>query len=69
MRVSFELAAGSSVQQRFTCGCSQGTEEEGSSYPAGAGLGCKAGDAERESTSRSRRCTEVEDLVSRDRNH
>lgn len=49
----------------FTCGHSRGKEEEGSSWPAEAGSGCKAGVAEREGTSRSRRCMEVEDLNSR----
>lgn len=39
------------------------------SYLAGAESGCKAGDAEREGTSRSRRCTVVEDLRAGDRKH
>lgn len=46
----------------FTCGRSQGKEEEGSSWPAEAESGCKAAGAAREGTSRSRRCMEVEDL-------
>lgn len=46
----------------FTCGCSRGTEEAGSSSPAEAESGCKAGGASREGTSHSRRCMEVEDL-------
>lgn len=48
--------------QGFTCECSQGKEEVGSSWPAEAELGCKVGDAAMEGTSHSRRCTEVEDL-------
>lgn len=51
--------------QGFTCGCSLGTEVEGSSWQAEAELGCKAGGAAREGTSRSRRCMEVEALRSR----
>lgn len=64
MRVSFELADRCSVLRGFTCGCSQGKEEAGSSWPAEAESGCKAGGAAREGTSRSRRCMEVEDLSS-----
>lgn len=48
--------------------CSQGKEEGGSCWPAEAGLGCKAGGAAREGTSRSRRCMEEGDLSSRKRN-
>lgn len=52
----------------FTCECSRGKEEGGSSWPAEAESGCKAGGAAREGTSRSRRCMEVEDLSSREIN-
>lgn len=48
--------------QGFTCGYIPGTEEEGSSWPSSAETGCKVAGAEREGTSRSRRCMEVEDL-------
>lgn len=51
----------------FTCERSPGKEEGGSSWPAGAESGCKAAGASPEGTSRSRRCTEVEDLSSRTR--
>lgn len=66
MKVPFELT-GRSVLQGFTCGCSQGKEEGGSSLPAEAELGCKAAGGAREGTSRSRRCMAVEDLSSRNR--
>lgn len=51
----------------FTCECSQGKEEVGSSWPAEADSGCKVGDAAKEGTSRNRRCMEVEDLSSREK--
>lgn len=46
----------------ITCGCSLGREEEGNSWSAEAALVCRAAGAVRRSTSRSRRCMEVEDL-------
>lgn len=39
----------------------------GSSWPAEADLGCKVGGAAKEGTSRNHRCTEVEDLSSREK--
>lgn len=41
----------------FTCPCSLGMAEEGSSWPAGTELECKA-----EGTSHSHKCMEEEDL-------
>lgn len=52
------------MQQGFTCGYSQGKAEGGSNWLAEAELGCRAGGAAQEGTSRSRNCTEVEDLGS-----
>lgn len=46
----------------FTWDRSRGREEEGSSWLAEADSGCRVGAAMRGSTSRSRRCTEAEDL-------
>ena len=51
----------------FTCERSPGKEEGGSSWPAGAESGCKVVGASPGGTSRSHRCTEVEDLSSRTR--
>lgn len=46
----------------FTWDRSRGKEEAGSCWPAEADSGCRVGVAVRGSTSRSRRCTEAEDL-------